>query len=48
MCLFIYLIFFTGAHIGPEPTTDRFVVITVSLSTPCQINFTSDGIWLYL
>ena len=26
-----------GAHIGPEPTTDRFVVITVSSLWRCQI-----------
>lgn len=25
------VVFFIGSHIGPEPTTDRFIVVMVSM-----------------
>lgn len=28
---------YPGAHIGPEPTTDRFVVVMVSVSSPINL-----------
>lgn len=35
--MYYYCIFLSGAHIGPEPTTDRFVAVMVCL----------DPLWKY-